>query len=135
MAAGLEISIDLETGEAVKRSSPFGSYPNPRSEKPDWTETRRHLSLDELQALKKVVRSSLASGLRSKACDEEDRSAREQGRFVFRPPILDSIISLSVQLDGQVGHAPERACMSPAFGALWTAAYNAASAEVTPPTP
>jgi len=133
MSAGLEISIDLQTGDAVKRSSPFFSYR--KGKKPDWTETKRRLTPDELSALKKVVKDSLAEGLRSKACDDEDLQAREQGRSLCRPFTADSIISLSVRLDGQFGHAPERACTSPAFNALWTAAYNAASVGATPPAP
>ncbi|WP_158916097.1 hypothetical protein [Caulobacter sp. S45] len=124
--AGLEISIDLETGDAVKRSSKFGSVRS--GEQPDWVETKRQLGSDELNTLRNVIEISLAEGLRSKACDDEDEQARKQGqRFAMRPPIADSIISLSVRLGGHMGHAPERQCMSPAFDRLWTATYNAAS--------
>ncbi len=127
MSPGLEISINLETGDALKRSTRFGSHQP--GEQFIWQEARRRLSPDELRALKKVIKTSLAGGLRSKACDDEDRQAHEQGRIrAIRPIIADSIIFLSVQLDGQHGYAPERVCTSPAFDALWSATYSAASA-------
>jgi hypothetical protein len=132
MTAPLEISIDLETGDAIKRSKRIDQPTSPNSS--GWSETKRQLSSAELHALKAVIKKSLAEGLRSKRCDEQDALVRQQGKPPpIRPPIMDSMISLSVQLDGATGGAPERECTSPAFDALWDAAYNAASASNSSP--
>jgi hypothetical protein len=121
MTPGLEISIDLETGLATKRTMRRGTL-RP-GEEPDWQEAKRQLSPDELQSLKETISRGLSEGLRSKACDEQDNLSP----FLGHPPTADSIIVLDVQLQGQSGHSPERDCESPAFDRIWEAAYGAAS--------
>ena|ERR1700676_2473154 len=130
MTPGLEISIDLETGLATKRTMSRGTLMP--GEQPNWQETKRQLSPGELLSLKEIISRGLIEGLRSKACDEQDKLATERGMSprLLHPPSLDSIIFLDVQLQGQSGHAPERDCESPAFNKIWEAAYRAASSEL-----
>ena len=101
-------------------------------EQPNWQETKRQLSPGELQSLKDIISCGLIEGLRSKACDEQDKLATERGMSprLLHPPSADSIIFLDVQLQGQSGHAPERDCESPAFNKIWEAAYRAATSEL-----
>jgi hypothetical protein len=130
MSAGLEISIDLDSGFITKRTLPRGSLA--AGEKPNWQETSKQLSPDELLGLKDIVRQGLDEGLRSKSCDEEDEAARKRGisPYILRgPPSADAISTFYVQFDGRTGSGPERQCESDAFKALWNAAYHAASTD------
>lgn len=129
---GLQISIDLETGIATKKTMPRGVIV--RGEKPNWQEVKTQLTPGELRSLKETIRRSLINGLESKACDEQDKAARESGKPLPLRFSADSIIMLDVRLDGRSGHNPARFCESPAFNKLWAAAYRAASSGESPST-
>ena len=126
MTGGLEISIDLDTGATMKKNMPLGSLAP--GERPNWLETKKQLTQEELKSLTDTIRSSLSEGFKSRECIEREEAARQSGK---RPPIhmptMDSITFLAVHLDGQVVNAPDRECRTTAFDRVWKATYDAAS--------
>lgn len=126
MTSALEISIDLDTGATLKKSMPRSSLAP--GEQPNWQETKRQLTQEELKSLTDTIRSSLSEGFTSRECIEREEAARQSGK---RPPVpmlnMDSRTRLDVHLDGRVVIAPNRECRTPAFDRAWKAAYDAAS--------
>jgi hypothetical protein len=126
MTSGLEISINLDTGAAVKKSMPRGSLAP--GERPIWLVTKKQLTQEELRRLTDTITVSLNEGFISKECIEQEETARRSGeRPPMRPPTMDAITFLNVRLDGQVANAPDRECRTPAFDRVWKASYDAAS--------
>jgi len=124
MTPGLEICIDLETGIVTVRTSRSGV--TQAGHKPNWHKSTNRLNAQQLQSLKDTIRRDVRNGLRSKACDEEDKATKERGnRSRPRDQLWtgedDSMTSLDFQLEGQSGGAPERPCESAAFNDLWNA--------------
>src|ERR1700733_3642960 len=66
MTSGLEISIDLDSGLAIKRTMPSGSLKP--GERPHWLESKRQLDSEELGNLINTIKSSLTAGLESQKC-------------------------------------------------------------------
>ncbi len=135
MTQGLEINIDLETGDALIRKEQ--SFPPSHSASRDWTVKEGKLGQADLVSLRRTVEQSLAEGLRSKTCNEEDQKNAvvrwsRSGVATINPPIIrsvtpDAIIKLDVRWNGREGHAPEIQCHGQAFDRLWQAAYDHAN--------
>jgi len=128
MTPGFEMFIDLETGMVTVRTSRSGV--TQAGHKPNWHKSTKRLNARQLQSLKDTIRRDVRDGLRSKACDEEDKTAKDRGdqnrpRDQLRTGEDDSMTSLDFQLEGHSGGAPERPCESPAFNDLWNAVYHA----------
>ena len=125
MTPGLDISINLSSGEAVRRSQrPAGA-----SDAGQWVEQRRMLTPAELSELRAVVKNGLVTGLETKQClDKEQRLKRNHEIAPPPPPMIDSISQLFVMFGGKELHSPTNwLCENHAYKLLWTEAVNLAS--------